>query len=126
MLFRWTADALVLVHLIFVLFVVLGALAVARWPRVAWIHLPCAAWGALVELGGWICPLTPWEQQLRLAAGRDGYTGGFIEHYLVPLIYPGDLTREIQIALGLFVIGINLVLYAWAWRRHRRRRAAPR
>ena len=124
MLFRWTADALVLVHLLFVLFVVLGALLLVRWPRVAWIHLPCAVWGALVELGGWICPLTPWERQLRIAAGRDGYTGGFIEHYVVPLIYPGDLTRQIQIALALLVIGINLALYAWAW--HRRRQATPR
>ena len=126
MLFRWTADALVLAHVLFVLFVVLGALLVVRWPRVALIHLPCALWGALVELCGWICPLTPWEQQLRIAAGRGGYTGGFIEHYLVPLIYPGDLTREIQIALGLLLIGINLALYAWAWHHHRRRQAAPR
>jgi hypothetical protein len=122
MFFRWAADAVVVIHGAFVLFVALGALLLLRWPRLAWLHLPCAVWGALVELAGWICPLTPLENRLRELAGRGGYTGGFIERYLVPLIYPGELTREIQIGLGLAVIVFNAAVYAWAWRRHRRRR----
>ncbi len=122
MLLRLAADLVMLTHVAFVLFVVLGGLLVLRWPRAAWAHVPCAVWGALIEFGGWICPLTPWEQQLRVAAGQGGYSGGFIEHYLVPLLYPGALTRHMQVALGLGVVVLNVALYAWAWHRHRRHR----
>ena len=76
-------------------------------------HIPAAVWGALIEFKGWICPLTPWENQLRLAGGEAGYSGGFIEHYLIPIIYPDDLTSQIQVALGIFVILINVFIYVW-------------
>ena len=121
MLSRWAADAVVIVHLAFVLFVAGGALLLLRWPRVAWLHAPCAVWGALVELAGWVCPLTPLENHLRRIAGEGGYTGGFIEQYVVPLLYPGELTRPIQLGLGVAVIAFNAIVYTWAWRRHRRR-----
>ena len=111
MLYRLAADALVGVHLLFVVFVVAGGFLMWRWPRIAWIHVPCAVWGALIELAGWICPLTPWENALRRAAGQEGYTGGFIEHYIIPVLYPGALTREIQVILGLLVLALNAVAY---------------
>jgi len=114
------ADAVVVVHLGFVLFVVGGGFLVLRWLWLAWAHVPAAAWGALVELAGWFCPLTPLEQWLRHAAGGDAYDGGFIERYLLPLIYPGALTREIQIALGIGVLVVNAAAYALVWRKHRR------
>lgn len=112
MLFRLAADALVVIHLLFVVFVVAGGFLTWRWPKVAWVHLPCAIWGALIEFAGWICPLTPWENALRRAAGQEGYTGGFIEHYIIPVLYPGALTREIQIVLGVLVLALNAVAYA--------------
>lgn len=106
------ADAVLLLHLAFILFVVLGGFLVWRWPRLAWLHLPAAAWGALIEFGDWPCPLTPLENHLRALAGEAGYAGGFIEHYLLPLIYPEALTRELQVAFGLGVVAINLAAYA--------------
>jgi hypothetical protein len=116
------ADALLIAHLAFVLFVVAGGLLVYRWPRLAWVHVPAFAWGAVIEFNSWICPLTPLEQRLRLAAGEGGYGGGFIEHYLLPLIYPEGLTREIQLALGLFVLAVNALVYGiWLWRKWRKR-----
>ena len=111
------ADLLVILHLAFILFVMLGGLLLFRWSWVAWLHLPAMAWGALIELVGWICPLTPLEQRFRQAAGEAGYSGGFIEQYLLPLIYPDSLTREIQLALGLLVIIFNAVIYGLWWRR---------
>lgn len=116
MLYRFLADVTVVVHGLFIVFVVFGGLAVARWPRVAWVHIPCAVWGALIEFAGWICPLTPLENHFRRLAGQEGYPGGFIETYLIPLIYPGALTREIQIALGVGVIVVNVAAYGWALR----------
>ena len=107
------ADLLVLLHLLFILFVVAGALLVLWKPWIAWLHLPAALWGAAVEFGGWICPLTPLEQALRAAAGAEGYRSGFIEHYLLPVIYPGVLTREIQFVLGLAVVAVNAPVYWW-------------
>lgn len=107
------ADLLVLIHLLFILFVVAGSIAVIRWPWLATIHLPAVAWGALVELNGWLCPLTPWENSARHLAGEQGYTGGFIENYIIPIIYPAGLTRDIQIVLGLGVIAINLCVYGY-------------
>ena len=120
MIYRFLADATVVVHGLFIVFVVLGGLLVVRWPRVAWLHLPCAAWGALIEFAGWICPLTPLENHFRRLAGQQGYPGGFIETYLIPLIYPGALTREIQIALGVGVIVVNAAAYGWVLARRRR------
>ena len=120
----WAALAhlTVLAHLAFVAFVVLGGLLALRWPRVVWIHLPCAAWGALVELAGWICPLTPLEQHFRERAGVGTYATSFLEHYLVPLLYPGALTRAVQIGLGVGVVALNAAVYAWVWRAWVRRR----
>jgi len=123
MLANLAADLVVLIHFAFILFVVAGGLLVLRWPRLAWLHLPVVAWGAGIELIGWVCPLTPLENALRRAAGEAGYAEGFIEHYVLPVIYPAALTREIQLALGLFVLIANLAIYiVIALRRHRRRR----
>jgi len=107
------ADLLVLLHLAFILFVLFGGLLVLRWRRLLWLHLPVVAWGAAIEFVGWVCPLTPLENRLRAAAGDAGYGGGFIEHYLIPLIYPADLTRELQWLLGAVVLVVNAVVY---WR----------
>ena len=110
----WLAANLLLVlHLGFVCFVVLGGILVLKWRRVVVLHLPAVLWGALIEYQGWICPLTPLEQRLRQAAGQDGFAGGFIEHYLVLLLYPGQLNREMQIFLGTLVIVINIAIYGW-------------
>ena len=103
----------------FVLFVVLGGLVVLRWPRLAYLHLPAATWGVLIEFAGWVCPLTPLEQSLRLKAGEQGYSGSFIEHYLLPLLYPSALTRTIQVALGIIVIAVNLAIYGYLLRSRR-------
>ncbi|MBG0844189.1 DUF2784 domain-containing protein [Ectopseudomonas chengduensis] len=117
MLWRMAADALVLVHLSFILFVLLGGLLLLRWPRLIWLHLPAVAWGIVVECLHLGCPLTPWENQLRRMAGQAGYDGGFIEHYLIPLIYPAGLTPQIQIGLGAIVVLVNLAVYTWLiWR----------
>jgi uncharacterized protein DUF2784 len=105
------ADLVVVFHFAFVLFVVLGGLLVLRWRWVAFLHVPAALWGAWIELAGWICPLTPLEQSLRLKAGEQGYSGSFIEHYLLPLLYPSALTRNIQLLLGCLVLGLNLGIY---------------
>jgi hypothetical protein len=109
------ADAVLLIHFAFVLFVVAGGLLVWRWRWLVWLHLPAVGWGAMVELGGWICPLTPLENRLRAAAGATGYANGFVEHYLMPLIYPAGLTRELQILLGFLVLAINALIYARLW-----------
>jgi hypothetical protein len=106
------ADLVVILHFAFVLFVVLGGLLVFRWPRLAYVHLPVALYGALIELVGWICPLTPLEKRLRESAGLQGYQGGFVEHYILPVLYPAGLTRGVQWVLGVLVLGINLVIYA--------------
>jgi hypothetical protein len=111
MIHRYAADALVLIHMAFILFVVLGGFLALKWPRVVWLHLPAAAWGALIEFAGWICPLTPLENSLRIAGGGAGYSGGFIEEYIVPLVYPAGLTPGVQLALGAAVIFINAVAY---------------
>ncbi|MEW5891833.1 MAG: DUF2784 domain-containing protein [Pseudomonadota bacterium] len=118
------ADLVLLAHLGFIAFVGAGGLLVARWPRLAWLHLPAVAWGAAVEIANLSCPLTPLENRLRQAAGEAGYAGDFIGHYLLGLIYPEGLTRPVQIGLGLLAIGLNLVIYAWLIRRSRRQRGA--
>jgi len=119
MFYRIAADLLVVFHALFILFVVLGGLLIFRWRWLIAIHLPAAAWAVLLEFKGWVCPLTPWEQGLRRAAGEVGYRGGFIEHYFIPLIYPSGLTPLIQFAIGLFVLSINAILYGNLFRRRR-------
>ena len=111
------ADLVVAVHVLFVLFVVLGGLLLLRWRWVAYLHIPAALWGAAIELGGWICPLTPLENQLRRQGGGAGYSGDFIEHYILPVLYPSALTRPIQLTLGFVVIAVNLGIYAYAFRK---------
>ncbi len=119
MLPRLAADATLVLHLAFIVFACLGALLVARWRRVAWLHLPCAAWGFLVEAAGWTCPLTYVENHFRRLAGDAGYAGGFVERYLLPVVYPAGLTREVQYALAAVVVVVNVALYAWVLRRRR-------
>jgi hypothetical protein len=114
------AELVVGFHVGFVLFVVLGGLLVLRWPRLAWVHLPAAVWGALIEFAGWICPLTPLENRLRRVSGTADYAGGFVEHYLLPVLYPAGLTRGVQYLLGACVVVMNAAVYWWVFRRLRR------
>jgi len=112
MLYRLLADAVVVLHLGFVGFVVLGGLLALRWPRAAWVHLPAAVWGVWVEATGSICPLTPLESWLRRQGGGAGYSASFVEHYVLPALYPAALTRELQWALAGVVIAVNAAVYA--------------
>ena len=105
------ADIVLVLHLGFVLFVVLGGLLVLRWPGLAWLHVPAAAWGTIIEFSGGICPLTPLEQRLRRLGGEAGYSGEFIDHYVRTLLYPNGLTRGTQFALGAAVLIFNLIVY---------------
>ena len=116
------ADLVALIHIGFVVFVVGGGLLALRWPRVMWIHLPAAVWGAAIEFSGYVCPLTPLENWLRRRAGSEGYSGGFIEHYVLPVLYPEGLTRTVQIAMGVAVVVLNLGIYFWVLRRRQGRR----
>lgn len=116
------ADAVLLLHLAFIAFVVAGALLVWRWPRLAWLHLPALAWGAYAVIGGAVCPLTPLENALRRRAGDAGYAGGFVEHYVLPILYPAGLTPGVQAWLGAFVVTLNAAIYAVAVARRRRAR----
>jgi hypothetical protein len=125
MLYSIAADALVILHLAFIVFVMLGGLLLLKWPRLIYLHLPAVIWGTLVELQGWLCPLTPLEQQFRMLAGESGYSGGFIQHYLLPLIYPAALTRELQTLFALCVITSNLVIYPVIYVKYRRGRQRP-
>ena len=109
------ADIIVLIHLSFVLFAVLGAILIIRHRWVIWLHLPTVLWAVWIEMSGGICPLTPLENRLRLKAGLGGYQGDFVENYLLPVLYPAGLTREIQILLGAIVLIINLIIYAYVW-----------
>lgn len=108
---RWLADGVVVVHLGFVAFVVFGGLLVWRWRHLAWLHGPAALWGVWIEMSGGICPLTPLENRLRASAGEAAYQGDFVGRYLLPVLYPDGLTREIQIALGVGVIALNVAIY---------------
>lgn len=117
MIYRAVAELLVVVHLAFILFVVLGGLlALHRW-WLSLLHLPAAAWGVFVEVSGAICPLTPLEDELRRMSGSASYRGGFIDHYLLPVIYPSDLTRGSQLVLALLVVLANLAVYGFVARR---------
>jgi Protein of Unknown function (DUF2784) len=114
------ADLIVILHLAFVLFVVFGGLLVARRPGVAWLHVPAAIWGAWIEFAGWVCPLTPLENWLRQQEGRTVYTTSFVEHYLVPVLYPAALSRDVQWLLGALVVAMNLAIYIVIVRRRAR------
>jgi hypothetical protein len=114
------ADAILVVHLAFVLFVALGGLLVLRWHWLAWVHVPAVLWGAFIELSGGICPLTPLENTLRDLAGQAGYQGGFIDHYLTSWIYPDGLTRSVQISIGIAVLALNLAVYGYVFAARRR------
>ncbi len=119
MVHRLLADLVVVLHLAFILFALLGGLAAVRRRRLAWLHLPALGWAVAVEAAGWICPLTPLERHLRLAAGDAAYAGGFVEHYLVPVLYPGALTRTAQVLLAMALLLFNAVVYGAGWRRKR-------
>lgn len=116
-MYRALADATMLVHFAFIAFVVLGGLLAMRWPRITWVHLPAAAWGVIIELQGWICPLTPLENYFRRRGGEGGYAGGFIERYLEPVIYPPGLSAPTQLGLAAFVVLVNAVVYWLVFRR---------
>jgi hypothetical protein len=105
------ADIIVLMHLGFIIFVILGGVLCFKWSKILWLHVPAFTWGAVIEFSGGICPLTPLENQLRYSGGREIYSSGFIEHYIVPIVYPDMLTRNMQIALGTLVLTINVCIY---------------
>jgi hypothetical protein len=115
MAYNLLADVVVLIHLAFVLFAVLGALLIIRWRKVLWLHLPAAVWAAWIEFSGKICPLTPLENWLRMQGGGSGYAGGFVGHYLMPILYPSGLTPKVQFILGGVVIGVNLIIYGYVF-----------
>jgi hypothetical protein len=113
MFYRIAADLVLALHLGFIAFVVLGGLLILRYRRVAYVHVPAAAWGAFIEITGRICPLTVWENSFRQSAGESGYADSFVEHYLLPVIYPAGLTRSIQFWIAGGVVVVNVVIYAW-------------
>ena len=122
MLYQLAADALVVIHLGFIVFVVAGGFLAWRWRRLVWLHLTAAAWGATIEFAGWICPLTPLENHFRRLAGGTGYEGGFVEQYLIPVLYPEDWSVALRIVLGGFVVLVNGLAYAvYFWRAHHSR-----
>jgi len=121
MVYRVLADSLVAFHLAFILFVVFGGVLAIQRPWMASLHLPAALWGCMVEWAGWVCPLTPLEVHFRTLAGQEGYAGGFLDHYLLPVLYPHGLTRSQQLWLGLFVVVVNLAVYSAVIRRRRER-----
>lgn len=116
--FGLLADVVVVAHMGFVLFVVVGGLAVYWRPWILWMHVPAVLWGVGIEWAGAVCPLTLVENWLRNQAGEDGYAGDFIQRYILPTLYPAGLTRDIQIMLGAVALTINIAVYFWLWRRH--------
>ena len=115
------ADLIVILHFAFIVFVVLGGLLALKWRKAALLHIPCALWGVLIEVCGWICPLTPLEHRFREASGDSTYAGGFVDHYIMPLVYPADLTRTVQLVLAAAVLLINLLVYGWVFRKWSKR-----
>lgn len=122
MLNRALADLVLILHLAFIVFVVAGGLLALRWRWFPLIHLPAALWGVFIESSGGICPLTPLENKLRRAAGASGYSGGFVEHYLVPIIYPAELSLPVQLVLAGLLVLANALVYGLVWRQLRRAR----
>ena len=120
------ADFVLVLHLGFIVFAIGGGFLVLRWPRAPWFHLPVLAWAATIEFMGWICPLTPLENWLRAEGGGVVYERGFIEHYMVPIVYPPGLTVEVQWVLAALLLGVNAAVYMWALHRWRRRLAGQR
>ena len=120
MWYRILADALVAVHLLFIVFVLFGGLFVVKWRFVSLVHMPAALWAAWVEFQGWVCPLTPLENWFRQEAGMEGYQKSFIDQYLIPVIYPAALNREWQMVLGTIVVILNVTIYSWAWHYYKR------
>jgi len=118
--YRLLADLVVILHLAFVAFALFGGLLALKWKRIVWLHAPAVLWAAAIEFGGWVCPLTPLEIWLRGQGGELGYRSDFIEHYILPLLYPASLTREMQFVLGVVVLAVNFAGYAWVWRRWRK------
>lgn len=119
MIYRWLADAVVVLHLGFVVFVVLGGFLLRRWPKLIYAHLPAAVWGVLIEFAGWTCPLTPLENSFRARGGEAGYAGGFVDHYIIPVLYPAGLSRNIQWVLGVLALGVNVLAYILFMRRRK-------
>ena len=126
MAYSFLADLLVVFHFVFILFVVFGGLLVFKWSKVGYLHIPAVLWGGLIEIQGWLCPLTPIENRLRQVAGVTTYKDGFIEHYLIPVIYPTELTREDQLFLGLSVLILNGIIYIWVMIRMLRKKDASK
>ena len=122
MFYNFLADLVVVLHSFFVLFVLLGGFLVLWKPSVAWYHLPAVFWAAWLEFSGWICPLTPLENLLRQKGGVAGYNVGFVEHYIVPILYPTSLTRQMQFTLGMIVLSLNIGVYFTVWMRMRKLR----
>lgn len=112
MLYQFLATAIAIAHFAFIGFVILGGLLLLKWPKVMWLHVPAAVWGALIEFAGWWCPLTKWENHCLRQAGKAGYDGGFIAHHIFALIYPSGLTRSMEVALGVAVVAVNAAIYA--------------
>jgi hypothetical protein len=117
MCYRALADVVLVLHLAFIVFVVAGGLLALRWTWAPLVHLPAALWGMFIEVSGGICPLTPVENALRRAAGSEGYSGSFVEHYLIPVVYPPGLSHSVQLVLGGFVVVANVLVYSVIWRR---------
>lgn len=117
------ADIVVVIHLLFILFVIFGGLLLLSWPRLIWLHLSAFFWGVATEIFGWICPLTHLENWLRLKSVESvTYATGFVEHYLVPIIYPQALTRELQLLFALMVIIVNGLVYGLVMRVRKKRK----
>ena len=116
MLSHVAAIVIAALHLAFIAFVIFGGFLVLRWPRLLWVHLPAAVWGVLIEWFSWYCPLTKWENHFLQQAGRAGYSGGFVAHYIMPVIYPAGLTRGLEIAIGAFVLVLNAGIYMRVFR----------
>jgi hypothetical protein len=109
--FKLAANAVAVLHLAFVVFVILGGLLVLRWRKLAFLHVPAAVWGVMIELAGWYCPLTRYENYFLRRAGEAGYSDGFLAHHIFTVIYPSGLTRGVEIFLGAFVLAVNLAVY---------------
>lgn len=121
-MYQFLADSVLVLHFLFIAFVLGGGLLVRRRPRLAWLHMPAVIWGIVVEMMGWVCPLTPLENKFRALAGANAYSGDFVERYCLPVMYPAGLTPQIQMLLAGVVLVLNGVIYAALIRAHWRRR----